>query len=261
MDPFWVGILSGLAGLAGGTLAGLFGIGGGIVLVPLLSLLLGVDQHRAQGMSLAVLLLPINLGAVLHYRKRGVPLRWAAVLPMAAGFLPGVGLGAMAASRLPGNQLRLVFAAFLLVVALRMLLQGARKAGEEDLPEAHASDRWRAVAIGLAGGCLSGLLGIGGGLVLVPLMGAFLAMRQHEAQLASLTLLLLPLGLPAVWVYARTQGGFPVAPLCGIALGFVAGTFLGARMATGLKGPALRRLFAALLLCVAATMAWRGLRG
>lgn len=261
MDPVWVGILSGLAGLAGGTLAGLFGIGGGIVLVPLLSLLLGVDQHRAQGMSLAVLLLPINLGAVLHYRKRGVPLHWKAVLPMAGGFLPGVGFGALAAARLPGDLLRLVFAGFLVIVALRMFLQGAPKAGDEAPPEGLSPDRGRAMAIGLVGGCLSGLLGIGGGLVMVPLMGAFLAMRQHEAQLASLTLLLLPLGLPAVWVYARTQGGFPFAPLCGIALGFVAGTFLGARMATGLKGGPLRRLFAALLLCVAATMAWRGLIG
>ncbi len=261
VDPVWMGIFSGLAGLAGGTLAGLFGIGGGVVLVPLLSLLLSVDQHRAQGISLAVLLLPINLAAVLHYRRQGVPLRWDVVAPMAAGFVPGVLAGALAANHLPGPGLRMIFAGFLAVVAVRMLLQKPKSdGGAGDVLEIPAF-RLRAVAIGLAGGALSGLLGIGGGLVLIPLMGAFLAMRQHEAQLASLALLLLPLGLPAVWIYARTQGGLPWGILMGIALGFVLGTLVGARLATGLRGPQLRKLFAALLLVVSASLAWKGLRG
>lgn len=260
MEALGLGLLGGLAGLAGGTLAGLFGIGGGIVLVPLLSLLLGVDQHRAQGMSLAVLLLPINLGAVHHYRAQGVPLRWDVVLPMAVGFLPGVGAGALAANVLAGPTLRLVFAAFLALVAVRMILQAPRGADAPTAPAHLPHFRLRALAMGLVGGACSGLLGIGGGLVLIPLMSAFLAMRQHEAQLASLAVLLLPLGLPAVWIYVQAQGGLPWAPLAGIALGFVGGTLIGARLATRLKGPQLRKLFAVLLLAVAAGMAWKGLR-
>jgi hypothetical protein len=82
-----------------------------------------------------------------------------------------------------------------------------------------------------------------------------------EAQVTSLALMLPPIGLPGVLVYARAQGGLPWAVLAGVAVGFALGAFLGARVAMGLRGPALRRGFLGLLLAMAALLAWKAARG
>ena len=75
-----------LSGLLAGALSGVFGIGGGVVLVPMLGLVLGLGQHDAQGMTLAILLLPVGLAAVVEYHRAGY-VRWRLVLPLVAGFL------------------------------------------------------------------------------------------------------------------------------------------------------------------------------
>ena len=93
------------AGLLAGLLSGVFGIGGGIVLVPLLGLLLGLGQQDAQGVTLAVLLLPIGLPAVLAYRKR-VTIRWWLVAALVAGFVVAVARAPGLANALDGEQLR-----------------------------------------------------------------------------------------------------------------------------------------------------------
>ena len=103
-------LLAGLGtGLCGGLLSGLFGIGGGIVMVPLLGLVLGLDQHRAQGATLAAMLLPTSLPAVLEYRRRGITtsLPLVAVLVLAAPIAVGAnilrpGASALGVRRLPG---------------------------------------------------------------------------------------------------------------------------------------------------------------
>ena len=255
MPSLWT-CLEGIGtGLTGGLLSGLFGIGGGIVLIPLLGLLLGLNQHQAQGMSLAVMLLPNSLPAVLHYRREGIPIHVRLVLVMMVGFLVGIVAGARVATAIPDGPLRMSFAVFLALVALRTLL---RKGGSADGVAASLS--WRRVAlpgllIGAAGGLSSGLLGIGGAVVMIPLMTWLLALSQHEAQLASLTLLLPPLGLPGVWVYVRHQGSLPWVVLGFVALGFLLGAHLGARTATRLRGPRLQQAFAGLLLTVALFLA------
>jgi uncharacterized protein len=255
MPSLWT-CLEGIGtGMTGGLLSGLFGIGGGIVLIPLLGLLLGLNQHQAQGMSLAVMLLPNSLPAVIHYRREGIPLHLRLVLVMMAGFLGGIVAGARVATFIPDGPLRLGFAGFLALVALRILL----KRGAPTAP-AHSPLGWRRVAlpgllIGAVGGLSSGLLGIGGGVVMIPLMAWLLDLSQHEAQLASLTLLLPPLGLPGVWVYVRHQGSLPWVVLGCVALGFLLGAHLGARAATRLRGPRLQQAFACLLLGVALFLA------
>src|SRR5512143_2943594 len=104
-------LLSVLSGLAAGTVSGTFGIGGGGVLVPLLALMLGLDQHRSQGVTLAILLLPVGLAAVLEYHRLGAG-RWRLGAPVVGGVLVGVGVGSLAANAIPERPLQLGFVGF-----------------------------------------------------------------------------------------------------------------------------------------------------
>ena len=106
-------------------------------------------------------------------------------------------------------------------------------------------------SIGLLAGLLSGLTGLGGAVVVIPLLASRFRMTQHEAQLTSLMMLLPPIGLPGVYVYARAQGGLPWLVIGGVAVGFAAGAFGGARVATRLQGPRLKQVYAAFVLLMA----------
>jgi len=115
--------LIGLAavGLAAGGISGLVGIGGGVLVVPALVLFFGFDQHSAQGTSLAMLLPPIGILAVLEYHRGGyVDLR--AALIMAALFIAGTLIGSRLAVGMNEELLRRVFAGFLFVAAIRMFI-------------------------------------------------------------------------------------------------------------------------------------------
>jgi uncharacterized protein len=246
-------VLAGLAaGLLAGALSGVFGIGGGIVLVPLLGLLLGLDQHAAQGVTLAVLLLPVGLPAVIAYHRRA-PLPLGLVAALVAGFVAGVGGGAQAAAWLPERPMRLLFVAFLVVVAVLGFLDSDEGAA----PGRPPASAWHGLWIGALGGALSGLLGIGGGIVMVPLLAGVVGLSRHEAQGTSLATMLPPVGLPGVLVYARTPGGLPWTLVASLAAGFAAGALLGARLAARTGAGRLERAFAIFVGAVAAALLWK----
>jgi len=257
-------LLSSLSGLVAGLLSGVFGIGGGVVLVPMLGLALGLGQHDAQGMTLAILLLPVGLAAVIEYHRAGY-VRWRLVVPLVAGFLLGVWVGSVAATAVAERPLRLGFVAFLVALAVRNWRAAgkARPAGVADgaAPAPGATGRVVAHAlwIGGAGGMASGLLGIGGAVLMIPLLVAVLGLRQHEAQGTSLAVMLPPVGLPGVLVYAGARGGLPWLVVACVAGGFLLGGALGARVARRVAGPALVRGFAVFQLSVAAGLLWRAL--
>ena len=104
-----------LAGVVGGIASGLFGIGGGIVLIPIFGLLLAFDQHKAQGTSLVALIPPTGLFAVLTYAKAGYVHWLTGVLLIPGLFLGGI-LGAKIARRIEARRMRQVFAALLFVL-------------------------------------------------------------------------------------------------------------------------------------------------
>jgi len=245
------------AGLVPGVLSGLFGIGGGIVLVPLLGLLLGLGQHDAQGVTLAVLLLPVGLPALLAYARR-VRIRWGLVAGVVAGFVAGVAAGAAVANRIPERPLRFTFVAFLAIVAV----QGWRRAGSAGRAggeaAAPASD-WNGLWVGAVGGAFAGLLGVGGGIVMVPMLAGGVGLDQHEAQGTTLAAMLPPIGLPGVLVYAREQT-FQWPLVATVAIAYAVGSFLGARYAARARTAGLGRAFSAFVLCVAAALAWSALR-
>lgn len=109
------------------------------------------------------------------------------------------------------------------------------------------------VALGLVAGILSGLIGIGGGVIIVPALVFLFGFTQHQAQGTTLTLMVPPIGLPAAWAYFKQgQVHFEVAML--ICVGFFLGGFLGAKLATGVSNVMLERVFGIAMLFVAAKM-------
>jgi len=107
-------------GILAGMLSGLVGIGGGIVMVPLL-LLLGFSQHQAQGTSLAVLVVPVTAAAVFNYYREGyIDWRYAALI--AVFFVIGGYFGSKLAVNIDQKMLKRIFGGILLIVAGKMIL-------------------------------------------------------------------------------------------------------------------------------------------
>lgn len=117
-----------LVGLGAGVAAGLFGVGGGIVIVPALVYWLGFSQHRATGTSLAVLLPPVGLGAVVEYYRHGeVDMR--AALWVAGGLFVGGWAGSFLANKMPGPWLRLLFGLFTVGLGFYLVYGASRRLG------------------------------------------------------------------------------------------------------------------------------------
>jgi uncharacterized membrane protein YfcA len=117
-------------GVAAGLLAGLLGIGGGVLMVPAMVLLLGMDQHVAQGTSLLVIIPAAALGSFTHHRHGRLALRDAAAV--AVGGVLGAALGSITALSLDEELLQRLFAVLILVVAARLLMTGRSAAGPPD---------------------------------------------------------------------------------------------------------------------------------
>lgn len=111
-----------LMGILAGILSGLVGVGGGVIMVPLLVLLLGFSQHQAQGTSLAVLVVPVTAVAVYSYYKEGyIDWRYAAII--AVFFMIGGYFGSRIAIGLDQRMLKKIFGVILLLIAGKMLLE------------------------------------------------------------------------------------------------------------------------------------------
>jgi uncharacterized protein len=115
-------------GLIAGLLSGVFGIGGGVVIVPALIYLAGFSQHRATGTSLAVLLPPIGFAAMWeYYRHDNVNVQAAMII--AAAVFAGGWVGAVIANRLSGPYLRLAFGVFVVVLGVSLMMGAFRRLG------------------------------------------------------------------------------------------------------------------------------------
>src|ERR1700747_2917791 len=106
-----------LAGLTAGIASGMFGIGGGVVLVPILGLMLGFSQHRAQGTSLVALIPPTGILAVMAYSKAGY-VSWQTGLLLIPGVFLGGILGGNIAKRIPAARMRRIFAVLMFLLGI-----------------------------------------------------------------------------------------------------------------------------------------------
>jgi uncharacterized membrane protein YfcA len=153
-----------LVGIAAGFLSGMFGVGGGILIVPGLVLIAKMDQRIAHGTSLAAVL-PISAASLVSYWSHD-HVDWRVGLCLAVGALAGAVLGTKLLHILPHRVLAIAFAGILLVTAIRLFLpieSGTR--GVLTIGSIVAL-----IAIGVATGILAGLLGVGGGVIMVPAM-------------------------------------------------------------------------------------------
>lgn len=156
-------------GAAAGTVAGLLGVGGGVIVVPGLAFLLATDgvpadrlMQVAVGTSLATIV-ATSLSSIRAHHRRGA-VRWPIVARLTPGIVAGAAAGAVIADRLPTRGLAIVFGTFLVLVAIRLALPG-QPSPHRQLPGSAAL-----AACGTGIGTLSSLLGIGGGTMTVPLL-------------------------------------------------------------------------------------------
>lgn len=268
----WALILMALGGVAG-FLAGLLGVGGGLVLVPGLFFslsALGYDSihlmHMAVGTSLAIII-PTGLTSARAHAKRGA-VRMDLVRKIGPGILLGVAFGTVLAAQISGEHLKLIFAVVLFFLSLLMMVDSTRFHCAKDVP----GQPWAIMAGGVIGG-LSSLMGIGGATISVPYM-TLCRVAIHQA-IGTASALGLVIAIPAALGYvvigwgAGTDNALP--PL---SLGYVnmLAFFLivpfsvfaapwGARAAHCISVGHLRKIFALFLIIVALRMLYNALHG
>lgn len=237
---------AGLAiGVAGGTFGGLVGLGGGVLMIPMMTGLLGFSQHVAHGSSMVAILFTALSGGTGYAVQRAVDLTAAACVALSA--MVTAGLGARWSHRLPAARLRGYFGMFLVAVSIvlplsRYLMAGA-DAGVALPPGVVAA--W-GLAIGVVSGFLAGMMGVGGGTIVVPGLVLALGFPQHLAQGTSLVQMV-PTAISGTWTHHRLgHVRWDVAPWMGV--GAIAGGWAGSYLAGLLPSTTLRYVFSAFVL-------------
>ena len=250
-----------IIGFLAGILSGMFGIGGGVVIVPALIGILAYTFVQGTSTSLAALLLPVSIFAVISYYRKGFVSVQTALL-ICFGLFLGSFFGASIALGLDKVTLQRFYGVFLLYVFWRFTepikwyneIRSRGKTGDkpkepEVIPELQVA--WYFIlVIGLIAGVMSGMFGIGGGLVIVPALVTLLKFDQKRAVGTSLAALLLPAALPAVFAYYQA-GELNILAAFFVGLGIVFGAFAGAKIALGLPSPTIKRMYGIFLLLIA----------
>ncbi len=264
-----------LVSVAAGLLGALGGVGGGLIVVPVLTIIFGVDIHLAAGASIVAVIATSSGAGVAFVRDGLANIRIAMFLGWATAI--GAIVGALAASELPASVLLLVLAAVLLVSVAMQLLRLSEEPGSEPLP---AHDRFRLsgsyysirlrsevpyasrrVPLGLAlmavAGVVSGLLGIGSGAVKVLAMDGAMRLPMKVSSATS-NLMIGVTAAASVGIYLAR--GYVDARLAApVALGILIGALVGARMLGRLTNRNVRVIFIPVLLAIAVETLLRGL--
>lgn len=240
-------------GLAAGLLSGLFGVGGGTVIVPMLVLMAGFDQRLAAGTSLAAIVPTATVG-VISYAVHG-SVAWIPALLLAAGAVVGAQVGTWLLPRVSRTALRWGFIGFLAVVIVNLFIVIPSRDAELELT-------WISgillALVGIITGVLAGLLGVGGGIIVVPALIMLFGTSDLVAKGTSL-LMMIPTAISGtVGNFRRRNVDLFAAVLVGAAA--CTTTALGAWFATLLDPFAANVLFAVFLAVIAAQMAVRTLR-
>lgn len=245
-------------GLIAGVMSGMFGIGGGIIIVPMLILFTGFSLTLATGTSLVALLLPVGILAVIaYYRNRLIDLRAAALI--ALGLTPATLLGANIALGVDQTTLRVLYALFLLYASWRYIepikwwqerqAKTPKPAKSDTVPKPPPAPWYLLLILGFLAGIVSGMFGVGGGIVIVPVLVSFMKYDQKLAIGTSLAVLL-PVGLPAVLRYAQANQ-LDWGAAVPVAVGLVLGAVVGAQISISLPSATVKRLYGLFLFGVA----------
>ncbi len=251
-------------GAVAGVFAGLLGVGGGIIIVPILSVVFAwIDiapnyiHHLSLGTSLATIMITSISSARAHNTRGAV--RWDIVKSITPGILLGTFVGGLVAADIPDAVLKAVFVCFIYIIALDMLI-GKKPSGQRSLPGR--------VGISIVGGIIglvSSFVGIGGGTMSVPFM-SFCSVPMHTA-VGTSSAIGFPIAVAGTLGYI--VGGLGEANLPSFTFGFVhvlaflgiatASFFtapIGAKLAHKLPVQTLKKIFAIFLLIIATRMLW-----
>ena len=242
-----------LIGVAGGLLSGMFGVGGGIILVPLLMAFAGLDQRRAAATSLLAIL-PTAISGSVTYALHG-EIDYVAAGIVAVGAIGGAFIGTALLRRIPIVWLRWMFIALLVVVAARMLFLEPERG--EPLPLS-VPLVFAYLALGLVMGIASGLFGIGGGVIAVPALVALFGISDLIAKGTSL-LVMIPTSV--VGTISNSRSGL-VQVRTGLIVGVAAAasSVLGSFIALALPPRLSSILFAVLLILVSVQLTVKAIR-
>lgn len=256
----WVLTLFVLAGLAGGLLLGLIGVGMALVTVPFLTFMLpslGFSTEVSPVIALASSMLIAAIGSIsslrVHHQKGTV--NWELIRLMLPASLIGVVLGSLLVTRLPALWLQYIFAAFLLYVAFSMIKPSAKIAQLQE-PPSNQLLRWFPSLVGATGS----FIGAGGGVLMVPFLSRFMAMPKAVASSVAV-------GFP-VTVFGAISYMLQTAPVAhpdligavywpavlGMSIGSVVAAPLGVKLSTKVPAALLKKLFACVLLLIALKM-------
>jgi uncharacterized membrane protein YfcA len=259
-----------LTGAATGLVGSMLGLGGGVLLVPLLTLALDVPIRTAIAASLFSVIASASASATVNLGRGHVNMRLGLVLEVATS-VGGIA-GGLAAALLTPRQL---YASFGFVMALMGLVMAARSGRRNLISDTEREPgrlggrliegdrayvyhvRRLPVALGssLAAGAVSGLLGVGGGIVKVPVLNSFCGVPIKVAAATSTFMIGVTAAASAIQYLARGDVALPLT--AAIALGALPASLLGARLANHVQARSLKILMALLLLAVAGQMALR----
>jgi uncharacterized membrane protein YfcA len=237
-------------GVAAGTYGTLIGVGGGVLIVPVL-LFAHVAPKDAAGTSMAVVLANAASGSLSYVRQRRVDVRAGIIFALAG--LPGALLGALADQYVPRRLFSFLFALLLAFVGARLFVRpGQDMGGEAAIADARHTvgfRPWLAAAIGLGAGFAASMFGIGGGIVFVPSMIYLFSFPAHVATATSTFIIALTaiFGTASHAYYHDVLWG----PAILIAVGAIAGAQIGVRIAPRVRVPHLMRLFSLAVLLAA----------
>jgi uncharacterized membrane protein YfcA len=223
-----------------GAVGGMMGIGGGLIAIPVLAWLYGMDQHLAQGTALVMIVPNVLIGFVRYRQRNHIDLRSTASLAVLA--MVSTYVAARYAAALDPGHLRVAFALFL--IALATYFSWQLRAPQERAPGAAVSPRFLPV-LGVFSGVMSGVFSVGGGLVVVPALVGLFRMTQTQAQGVAMALVI-PGAVVALITYGHA-GNVDWAVGIPLALGGLLSVSWGVALAHRIAQRTLRMLFCLVL--------------
>jgi len=268
LDPQTL-VLLGFLGAFAGFLGGMLGVGGGVIVVPVLVLAFSLDTRIAVGTSLLMITFTALSGTYAYYLQRRID--WKVGIISALFTAPGASLGAYATKFFSSKSLALILGAVLCLIAIALLKRsyGGTGTGEKMITggsemgkgvwERRIVDRsgtvfeydariYSSLLLFFVGGLASGFLGIGGGLIVVPILSAYVGLPIHLAVATSmLTMIFTSISGVSTHILLGNVKFEYAIPL---GIGILAGTQLGARTAKRLRSVSLERVFAFAMIAI-----------
>ena len=221
-----------LLGLGVGTFGTLVGIGGGLILIPIFLLVLHFPAQQAIGTSLTVVFFNALSGTIAYIKQKKV--YYDAAFRFALATLPGAFLGSYLAEYFTGTTFNMVFGVFLLFMAILMYTKSSSKKAAADFDkETFTYNRMLGIIISAGVGFLSSILGIGGGVIHVPLMIYALGFPTHVATATSHCVLAVSSFTGVISHYILNH--ILVGPALSIGIGAVIGAQIGAKLSNKTK--------------------------